>query len=172
MKNNTINLFGRLIHSKKIKKYESKIKSIYLEERGTGKWEDYALDCIKTITELKELINNNTGGKRMEYLLGLQAYYNICKKEIEYINNIIESKSKSELKHFFKNEYNIILNEITNIELSKIIQMGSERAEIVRSTISKRNYQWKYILSCLILSAIDEKYGEQLDSIQINLRSY
>jgi hypothetical protein len=170
MKKNIINLFGRLIHSKKIKEYESKIKSIYLEDWSNGKWEDYALDCIKTITEIKELVNNNTGTKRMEYLIGLQAYYNVCETEINCINNLIELNPKSELKNIFKNDYTIILNEIDNMELSKIIQMGTEQAGISNSTFFKQNFQWKYILSCLLLSAIDEKFGEQLNIIETNIR--
>lgn len=170
MRKNIINLFGRLTHSKKIKEYERKIKTIYIEDWSNGKWEDYALDCVKTISELTELVNINNGDKRMEYLLGLQAYYNVCEKEIDCINNLIQSNSKSELKNIFKNDYNVILNEIDNMELAKIIQMGSEQAGISNSTIFKQNFQWKYIFSCLLLSAIDEKYGEQLDSIQTNLR--
>jgi hypothetical protein len=56
------------------------------------------------------------------------------------------------------------------MELSKIIQMGTEQAGISNSTFFKQNFQWKYILSCLLLSAIDEKFGEQLNIIETNIR--
>ena len=108
MKKNIISLFGRLIHSKKIKEYESKIKTIYVEDWSNEKWEDYALDCVKTITELKELVNINTGNKRMEYLIGLQAYYNVGGPDyitIKDLANIISKVVKYNGKIIFNTNF-------------------------------------------------------------------
>lgn len=169
MKTNVIGFFGRIIYSKNIREFENKIEQIYIQDWRDKKWEDYAIDCVKMITELKDLINNSTGKKRLDYLFGLQSMYNIKGKEISYINNIVQTKPINELKSFFPNEYEIISENLSELDLPSVFKVYSEQSEIINSSYIKSNYTWKYISSCLIISRIEEKYSNELNSIFRNL---
>ena len=75
------------MNSSKIKEFESRIEDIYKSDWKDRLWESYALDCIKLQSENKKLIINSSGTQIMEYLIELQALYNVRKKELDFIEN-------------------------------------------------------------------------------------
>ena len=75
------------MNSSKIKEFESRIEDIYKSDWKDRLWESYALDWIKLQSENKKLIINSSGTQIMEYLIELQALYNVRKKELDFIEN-------------------------------------------------------------------------------------
>ena len=169
MKRNAINLIGRILYASRIKSFEKKIETIYNEDWKNKSWEDYAIDIWKFESESKTLIHNSTGSKRINYLIGLQAYYNIREKELKYVEEKVSSLPMSEFKYFFVSEYEALLININEAGLNRAFELYSECGQIANSE-EKRNYRWKHISACLIIQAIDEVFGDELNRIERNIR--
>ncbi len=173
MKRNAINKIGRLFYSSRIRAWEEKIEIIYKEDWENKPWEEYAKDVFKLETENKELINNSTGSKRMEYTLGLQALYNKKEKELDYIESKVRNMSSSEIKYFFSDEYETIKINIKPMNINDVIEECSNYSEIVKSgklTQLMNNYMFNYVKMQLLMCAIEEVFGDDLNKIENNLR--
>lgn len=171
MKRTALGFIGRKIYSSKIKYYENKYQENFREDWSNKPWDDYAVDCFKFETETKINIQASTGNQKMEYVLGLQALYNVREKELDYIEDIAMSLPISELKHFFKSDYFSILKDLKNKDLNAAIKLYSEFGNIVHSKEIKQNYKWRFVSACLVLSAVEEIFGNEIDRIQHNLRT-
>jgi hypothetical protein len=170
MKRTALNFIGRKLHSNKIKNYESKYLVIYNEDWSDKPWEDYAKDCFKLQTEIKENILNSTGKQRLEFVFGLQALYNIRAKELNYVEENVLSIPIAQLKYFFESEYKDILKNLKEKDLNTALKLYSEYGKITNSEEIKHNYMWKYVSACLIIFAIEEIFGNELNNIQRNIR--
>lgn len=172
MKRTALGFLGRKIYSNKIKRYENKYIEIHFEDWSGKPWEDYAKDCFKLETETKELIHNSTGSQRMEYVFGLQALYNIREKELNYVEEKVQEIPSSELKYFFELEYQSILNDIKEKDFKSAMDLYSEFGNVANSKEIQKNYKWKYVSACLLISAVEEAFGNELNSIERNLRAF
>ena len=171
MERQAINFLGRLMNWSKIKEFESRIKDIYKSDWKNRPWEEYAIDCFKLQSENKELIINSSGTQRMEYLVGLQALYNVRKKELDFIENKVLQMPINEYKFLFSSEYEIILSDIGKEDLNTAIQLYGECGLIANSMEIKNKLMWKYVSACLTISAINEVFGDQLNKIENNIRN-
>jgi hypothetical protein len=171
MKRTALGFFGRKIYSNKIKSYENKYLEIYLEDWGGKLWEDYAKDCFKLENETKELILNSTGSQRMEYVCGLQALYNIREKELNYVEEKVRKMAISEFKYFFESEYQNILKDLKEKDLKSALELYSEFGIIANSKEIQKHYKWKYVSACLLIFAVEEAFGNELNKIELNFRS-
>ncbi len=171
MERKAINFLGRLMNSSKIKEFENRIDDIYKSDWKDRPWEEYAIDCFKLQSENKELIINSSGTQRMEYLIGLQALYNVRKKELDFIENKVLSMPINEYRFLFSSEYEIILSDIGKEDLNTAVQLYSECGQIANSMEIKNKLMWKYVSACLIISAINEVFGDELNKIENNLRN-
>lgn len=171
MKRKAINVLGRLMYSSKIKEFENRIEDTYKSDWKDRPWEAYAIDCFKLETENKELINSSSGTQRMEYIIGLQALYNVKKKELDFIENKVLSMPINEYRFLFSSEYEIILSDIGKKDLNTAVQLYSEFGQIANSMEIKNKLMWKYVCACLFISAINEVFGEKLNKIENNLRN-
>jgi hypothetical protein len=168
MKRTAINFIGRKLNSTKIKFYENKYSQIKIDWSDKP-WEDYAKDCFKQQTQIKEYVLNSTGTQRMEYILGLQALYNICEKELDFVEEKVQSMSISELKYFFKLEYNSILEDLKGMNFNTATELYVEYGKIANSNEIKLNYMWKYVSACLLIFAYDEIHGKHMNSAESNI---
>jgi hypothetical protein len=171
MKRTALTFFGRIFYSNKIKNYEIKYIEIYKEDWNKKPWEDYAKDCIKVETELKENILNIKGSQRLEYLCGLQALYNIREKELNYIEEQIQKIPNTELKRLFETEYESILNNLNGIDLNSAMKLYSKYGNIANSKEIQKNYSWKYVSACLAICAIEEVFGSEINDIERNINA-
>lgn len=171
MKRNAINFLGRVLYSNKIKDFEKKYVEVFFEDWREKPWEEYAKDCFKLQTEIKENIINATGSRRMEFTLGLQALYNIRKKELDYIEEKVLNLPIPELRNFFLLEYESILNNIKQMDLNTAVTLSSEFGQIANSQEMKINFMWKYVSACLAIYAIEEVFGDELKNIELNIRA-
>lgn len=169
MKRTAINLIGRKLYSSKVKFYENKYSQIKIDWVDKP-WEDYAKDCFKLQTEIKEYVLNSKGTQRMEYILGLQALYNICEKELDYVEEKVQSIPISELKYFFKMEYNSILEDLKGMNFNAATELYIEYGRIANSNEIKRNYMWKYVSACLLIFAFEEIHGKLMNIVESNIR--
>lgn len=171
MSKKAIGFLGRMIYSSKIKSYENKYIEIQKEDWSSEPWQEYAKDCFKLETQTKEYIHNSSGSQRMEYVCGLQALYNIREKELNYIEETIQKMPISELTHFFESEYNSILNNIKETDFKSAMDLYSEFVTIINSKDIQKNYKWKYVSACLLIFAVEEVFGNELNNFKRNIRS-
>ena len=170
MKRTALSFFGRKFYSNKIKNYENKYLEIQSEDWGDKPWEDYAKDCFKLETDTKELILQSTGSRRIEYVCGLQALYNIGEKELNYVEEKVQRMPNSELKHFFESEYKSFLKDIKEKDLKSAIDLYTEFGNIANSKEIQKNYKWKYVAACLVICAVEDAFVDQLNIIERNIR--
>jgi hypothetical protein len=170
MKRTILSFFGRKLYSNKIKNFENKLLEIYNEDWSDKPWEDFAKDCFKLETQIKERILNSSGSQRMEYVFSLQALYNIHEKELNYIEETIRNTPITELKYFFKSEYKSILMDLKEKGINSAMELNSECFNIANSKEIQKKYKWRYVSACLVISAVEEVFGNDLDNIQQILR--
>lgn len=171
MKKKAINFLGRIIYSSKIKYFESRLEEIYEADFKNKSWEEYAIDCFKIKSENEELIISSSGTQRIDYVCGLQALYNIRSEELNFIEDKVGSMKIHEYKTLFSSEYETILSDIRNLDLNEAVRIYSEFGEISNPSRIKNKMKWKHVNASLIISAIDETFGEQLNEIENNLRN-
>ena len=107
----------------------------------------------------------------MEYIIGLQALYNVKNKELDFIENKVLSMPINQYRFLFSSEYEIILSDIGKKDLNTAVQLYSEFGQIANSMEIKNKLMWKYVCACLFISAINEVFGEELNKIENNLRN-
>ena len=169
MGRNAMNFLARVLNSSKIKEYEIRIENIYLEDWKDKPWEEYAIDITKLQSDSINLINKSSGTERMKYKIGLQALYNSKKKEIDFVENMIQSMPIGEYKFKFSSEYDKILSKIGK-EDDLPWEMYIEVGKVANSRKIKSTNAWLHIESCLVIMAIDELFGETLDKFQEMVR--
>lgn len=170
MKRTALSFFGRTLYSNKIKDFENKYLEIYNEDWRNKPWENFAKDCFKVETETKERILNSRGSQRMEYVFGLQALYNIGEKELNYIEEKIRNTPITELKHLFESEYKSALKDLKEKDLNSAMKLYSECGNIANSKEIQKNYKWRYVSVLLVIFAVEEVFGNDLNNIERNLR--
>ncbi len=170
MKRNAINFIGRRFHSSKIKNFEKIYLDIFRSDWQEKSWEEYAKDCFKLQSETKVLILKSSGTKRLEYVCGLQALYNIREKELDYVEEKVLSLSISDYKLFFSSEFENIKNNIKGMEFLNVFNSYTEYGQIANSEKIKKNFMWNYVSACIAIYAIEEVFGDELSEIEHNVR--
>lgn len=170
MKRTALSIFGRIFYSNKIKNYENKSLELYNEHWIDKPWEDFAKDCFKSVSENKEHILESKGNLRIEYVCILQAMYNKREKELNYVEEKVQKMPISELKYFFESEYKGLVKSIKKLDLNSAMDLYSEFGIIANSKKIQKNDKWKYVSACLIIFAVEESYGNELNIIERNIR--
>ncbi|WP_292901689.1 hypothetical protein [Nonlabens sp.] len=173
MKRTALSFFGRKLYSNKIKSYESKALEIYSEDWSDKPWEDFAKDCFKCETEIREVILKSTGTNRMESVCALQAIYNIREEELNFVGEKVQGMTDptSELKLFFESEYKSILKEIRELDFSSALDVYTIAGDVGNSRDRRKNHEWKHVSALLMILAVEEAFGNDLINLERNIRA-
>lgn len=171
MKKKALNFIGRKLYSYKIKSYEKKYMKIYNEDYKDIPIEEFAMLCLYCETEEILKIQSSTGIERMEYRCSLQANYNLFEREFNYVEEIIKKTPSSELKYFFNKEYAEAIENIKDKEFNAAMEIYINFGKIANDKLTKNYLKWHYVKACLGISAIEEVFGDEINSLTQNLIS-
>ena len=171
MKRIAIKRIGQILYSKKIKHFEDRYRIAFRYDWVDKSFEDYAKDIFKAETETIELIEKSTGSKRMEFTCGLQALYNICESELDFVYYKVSGFTQLfEYSEFFGEEYSQIYSQIKNLSLDESIEQYVECGKILKLVSGNQFFTWRQVNACLILHAVDEIHGDSLNDLMKTLR--
>jgi hypothetical protein len=164
MKKTSLSSNNIIMNQSRLNEIENELKNDFKKFWLLQPWEDYAKDCYKLKSEIQESIINSSGVEKEYFVLKLQALFNVCKNELQYMENKVLNTPKSEYNLLFKNEYLTTLNKVNLInDLSKAKIILKELNSLINSFNDLTSISWRYVSCCLVVSAIHEIFGKDID---------